>query len=183
MDSNLICKNLDEIYCCIQKYYSDCDKKEPWCFPSSTIMKYFPCQGGSSCNSNKYELHKPPPCEEPPVKPHGRDKQTINFNCGQQKSSSCCPKPRKKSCIDYCIRKKEVILGLYKYEIDKLAGIINKYRIDECREPIEETREMIYHSFGTLNNIYINSGKIIVEDSYSVEHIANIDINTGNLIF
>lgn len=181
VDANLIWKNLDEIYCCIEKYYRDPCKKDLWSFPSSTVLKYFPCQGGALCNKTK------PPCDPPldPPKKDAKPKCMINVNCGQQQaSSSCCPpKHKKKSCIDYCIRNKEVILGRYKYEIDKLSGIINKYEIDGCREIIEETREIMYHSLGTLNKIYINAGKIIVEDSYSVEHTATIDVNTGILNF
>ena len=188
IDCNLILKNLEEIYCCIENYYTKSCKKETWCFPSTNILKYFPCQGGNSCNPHPQVCNPHPQACNPnnqsfnPPKSH--DKNVINFNCGQQSSSSnkCCSS-KKYSCKDYCIKNNEVILGSYKYEIDKISGIINKYNIDKCRNPIEETREIIYHSLGYLNKIYINSGKIIVEDSYSTEHIANIDANTGILNF
>jgi hypothetical protein len=119
----------------------------------------------------------------------------ININCGgttsqestNSKPCSCKSAPTpvvNPGCPpNYCQVKNETILGNYKYVLDKLPGIIIKYTLDECKNVIQDSRENMYHSLGSLKRIYVNAGKIVVEDSLSSEHIASISSTTGSLTF
>jgi hypothetical protein len=108
--------------------------------------------------------------------------------CGSESPSTpvTCPKPqisKKYLCPTICGTQSEVTLGCYHYIIEQLPGFIYKYQLDTCGNVLQDTRVIITHNFGILKRISVNLGKIVVEDSYSVEHIAIVDTATGNLTF
>jgi hypothetical protein len=145
------------------------------CFPTTKIPMYKPCPPPV----------KPPvtPPVTPPVLPTCGS-NIINITCGGnggENKSSCCSK--NSIITGPCITDSEIIYGSYKYILDKLPGLITVYKLDYNGCIINESKVIIFHTLGRLNRIYINNGKIIVEDSNSIEHIAIINSTTGELSF
>lgn len=115
----------------------------------------------------------------------------INITCGSG-TAPCDPKapcnneskpPRSSICPTICGKQTEVSFGCFKYIIDQLPGLIYKYQLDNCGQIIEDSRIIITHTFGILKKISVNAGRIVVEDSYSIEHTAIVDPVTGMLTF
>lgn len=127
------------------------------------------------------------PCSTPNVPPTS-GANVINITCG----GSCSPcngkpcnnsQPKQPPCTNICGALSEVSLGLYHYVIEQLPGFIYKYQLDACGNILQDTRVTITHNFGILKKISVNAGKIVVEDSYSIEHIAIVNTTTGDLTF
>lgn len=114
----------------------------------------------------------------------GNGQNVINITCGGSAPSPCTPTPTT-PCIPKpgCHSQTEVSLNGFRYILDILPGFIYKYRLDTSGNIIEESREVITHNFGILKKISVNAGKIVVEDSYSIEHVALVNSVTGMLTF
>lgn len=153
----VVWKYIDKLMSALDCYYRDALDVKQSCFPKSSVTMYH-----TGCS--------PQPCQP-------------SCGCssgGCHKKSSCEPKL---SITSACNKDKEVVYGCYKYILDKLPGIIVKYKVDNCCNIIPDSRTNVYHSLGVLVRIYINAGNIVVEDSFSIEHVATVDVATGNLTF
>lgn len=165
----LIWKWIDNVVYYVEEFYDKALNPECITFPQSEITMYRKCESSTKeCKTIE------PVCETKTITPASN---IVNVSCGTTNSS------KETSCLSKCKTYKEIIYKCYKYVLDVLPGIIHKYKLDTCKQPIEETHETILHNLGILNKIYIESNNIVVEDSYSTEYIATFDPLTGNLIF
>lgn len=168
-------KYVDQIINWVDEYIAKAEVQNCFGFPKCEIPLYKPCV--DPCGN---------PCESSTAKSSNTSAQNvINISCSGNGAttgtSTDCVTPC--SPTINCVKDTELIFGCYKYILDKLPGIITKYKLDSNKNIIEATREIIYHNLGILVRIYLNSGSIIVEDSFSVEHTATVDPLTGNLTF
>lgn len=161
-------KWVDNIVYYIDDYYRRAFYMEPTCFPVTEFTKYTKTQ--DDCN----------PCVPVTCSSNNSScpNQVFNINCNtnEKLASSCSPTSK-------CVCDTEVIFGCYKYVLDKLPGIIFKFKLD-CKGCVDYgSKETINHSLGRLIRIYVSNGNLIVEDSYSIEHTATVDTSNGNLSF
>lgn len=179
---NVLWKYIDKAFCYIQEYYSIALGCGNMSLPTYQIPIYnpTPCPPKPNCGCGPHV----------PISSSGSAQNIINVNCGNgappcgPASASPCTKPATRPiCPNICGNQSEVTLGCFRYVLDQLPGFIFKYQIDTCGNIIEDSRVIISHNFGVLKKISVNMGKIVVEDSYSVEHIANVDPVTGMLSF
>lgn len=184
---NILWKYIDKGLWYIREYYSLALQQGSLFLPSYKIPMYNPtsCPSKPQCGCGSSGSF--PPCNDSPTNPNG-SQNIINIACGS--STPCAPKQTpctkpitKPLCPNVCGNQNEVTLGCFRYILDQLPGFIYKYQIDISGNIIEDTRVIVSHTFGILKKISINAGKIVVEDSYSVEHIATVDPVTGMLSF
>lgn len=167
---NVVWQYVDKLMYYIEDYYYNAFTETCHGFPTSEVTMYRPCPPVPDCETASVV--------PPVIPPTGSN--VINITCG---SAGCTQNSSCGKVTTPCNNDSEIIYDCYKYVLDKLPGSIFKYKIDSCGTQIESSKEVISHTLGILTRIYINTGNIIVEDSFSNEHVAVRNINTGSLSF
>lgn len=166
---NFLCW-LRKYYIClieiVQDYYISFFRCAGFKLPTYEIPMFKPGCGG---------VKNPPPCNT-----CSSSGNVININCGgSNEIKKCDSPPREKDCTYVCGKFNEAVVGIYRYVLDVIPGVIYRYKID-CEM---ETKTTITHPYGVIKQIENRDGKLVLQDSYSQEHVLMVDSTNGNIIF